>query len=56
MWMRVIGLPITKTMAGMKPGTILGHEGVGIVEEVGANVRNLRPGDRVVIASTIGCG
>ena len=44
------------TMSGMKPGTILGHEGVGIVEEVGANVRNLRPGDRVVIASTIGCG
>jgi len=44
------------TMSGMKPGTILGHEGVGIVEEVGPNVRNLRPGDRVVIASTIGCG
>src|SRR3712207_1271939 len=44
------------TMSGMRPGTILGHEGVGIVEEVGPNVRNLRPGDRVVIASTIGCG
>jgi threonine dehydrogenase-like Zn-dependent dehydrogenase len=44
------------TMAGMKPGTILGHEGVGIVEAIGPNVRNLRPGDRVVIASTIGCG
>jgi threonine dehydrogenase-like Zn-dependent dehydrogenase len=44
------------TMSGMKPGTILGHEGVGIVEEVGPNVRNLRPGDRVVIASTIACG
>src|SRR3954447_7659503 len=44
------------TMSGMKPGTILGHEGVGIVDEVGRNVRNLRPGDRVVIASTIGCG
>lgn len=44
------------TMAGMKPGTILGHEGVGIVEEVGSNVRNLRPGERVVIASTIACG
>ena len=44
------------TMSGMKPGTILGHEGVGIVEEVGPMVRNLRPGDRVVIASTIGCG
>ncbi|HEX6998184.1 MAG TPA: zinc-dependent alcohol dehydrogenase [Gammaproteobacteria bacterium] len=44
------------TMPGMVPGTILGHEGVGIVEEVGRNVRNLEPGDRVVIPSTIGCG
>lgn len=44
------------TMAGVEPGRILGHEGVGIVEEVGASVRNLRAGDRVVIASTIGCG
>lgn len=44
------------TMPGMEPGTILGHEGVGIVEEVGSNVRNLRPGDRVVIGSTIACG
>lgn len=44
------------TMPGVKPGTILGHEGVGIVEEVGEQVRNFRPGDRVVIGSTIGCG
>jgi len=44
------------TMPGMKPGTILGHEGVGLVEEVGPDVRNLRPGDRVVIPSTIACG
>src|SRR5690348_6738938 len=44
------------TVSGMKPGTILGHEGVGIVEEVGPDVRNLRRGDRVVICSTIGCG
>src|SRR5437868_10515505 len=44
------------TVAGMKPGTILGHEGVGIVEEVGRDVRNFRPGDRVVIPSTIACG
>src|SRR5436190_15559848 len=44
------------TVAGMKPGTILGHEGVGVVEEVGRDVRNFRPGDRVVIASTIACG
>lgn len=44
------------TLGGMEPGTILGHEGVGIVEEVGANVRNFKAGDRVVIPSTIACG
>jgi threonine dehydrogenase-like Zn-dependent dehydrogenase len=44
------------TMSGMVPGTILGHEGVGIVQEVGAEVRNYQPGDRVVIPSTIACG
>ncbi len=44
------------TMPGMERGTILGHEGVGIVEEIGDGVRNLTPGDRVVIPSTIGCG
>lgn len=44
------------TMSGMEPGTILGHEGVGIVEELGSEVRNLRVGDRVVIPSTIACG
>jgi threonine dehydrogenase-like Zn-dependent dehydrogenase len=40
----------------MKPGTVLGHEGVGVVEAVGKDVRNFRPGDRVVVASTIACG
>ncbi|CAN5294628.1 zinc-dependent alcohol dehydrogenase [soil metagenome] len=44
------------TMAGMVPGTILGHEAVGVVEEVGSQVRNLNVGDRIVIPSTIGCG
>jgi threonine dehydrogenase-like Zn-dependent dehydrogenase len=44
------------TVTGMEPGTILGHEGVGIVSEVGAAVRNFSIGDRVVIPSTIGCG
>src|SRR4028118_1744051 len=47
---------IRGTLAGMTPGTILGHEGVGVVEEVGPQVRNLSVGDRVVIPSTIGCG
>src|SRR5919197_4642757 len=44
------------TMPGMRKGTVLGHEGVGVVEEVGPEVRNFRPGDRVVIPSTIACG
>ena len=44
------------TLPGLKPGTILGHEGVGIVEQVGTAVRNLNIGDRVVIPSTIACG
>ena len=44
------------TVGGMKPGTILGHEGVGIVEAIGNDVRNLEIGDRVVIPSTIACG
>jgi threonine dehydrogenase-like Zn-dependent dehydrogenase len=44
------------TMAGMKAGTILGHEGAGVVEELGRDLRNLNVGDRVVIPSTIACG
>jgi threonine dehydrogenase-like Zn-dependent dehydrogenase len=44
------------TMSDFKPGTILGHEGVGVVEEIGSEVRNLNVGDRVVIPSTIACG
>ena len=44
------------TLPGMKPGTILGHEGIGIVEDLGSDVRHVRPGDRVVIPSTIACG
>jgi threonine dehydrogenase-like Zn-dependent dehydrogenase len=37
-------------------GFVLGHEPMGIVEEVGAGVTNLRPGDRVVIPFNISCG
>jgi threonine dehydrogenase-like Zn-dependent dehydrogenase len=47
---------IRGTMPGMEPGTILGHEGIGYIEQVGPSVRNLSEGDRVVIASTIACG
>jgi len=47
---------IRGTMSGMVPGTILGHEGVGVVEQVGKDVRNFAPGDRVVIPSTVSCG
>lgn len=44
------------TMSGMAEGTVLGHEAVGVVAEVGSGVRNLRPGDRVVLPSTVACG
>lgn len=44
------------TFTGMRPGTIIGHEGVGIVEAVGDEVRDLNVGDRVVIPSSIACG
>ena len=33
-----------------KPGRILGHEGVGVVEQVGAAVSQFKPGDRVLIS------
>ncbi|WP_445996497.1 alcohol dehydrogenase catalytic domain-containing protein [Okibacterium fritillariae] len=44
------------TMAPMREGTILGHEAVGVVVEVGDAVRGFSPGDRVVVNSTMSCG
>ena len=38
------------------PGDILGHEPMGIVEEVGSEVSHIKPGDRVVIPFNISCG
>lgn len=38
------------------PGRILGHEGVGIVESVGAGVTTFRPGDHVLISCISSCG
>jgi threonine dehydrogenase-like Zn-dependent dehydrogenase len=40
----------------MRKGDIIGHEFMGIVEEVGPEVTNLRKGDRVVIPFTVNCG
>jgi len=40
----------------MGEGDVLGHEPMGIVEEVGAEVTNLAAGDRVVIPFQIACG
>jgi hypothetical protein len=40
----------------MDAGDILGHEPMGIVEEVGADVTAIKPGDRVVIPFQISCG
>jgi threonine dehydrogenase-like Zn-dependent dehydrogenase len=42
--------------AFIDPGDILGHEPMGIVEEVGAEVEHIKPGDRVVVPFNISCG
>jgi threonine dehydrogenase-like Zn-dependent dehydrogenase len=40
----------------LKPGDVLGHEPMGIVEETGSGITHLRAGDRVVIPFNISCG
>ncbi|MDB4433355.1 zinc-binding dehydrogenase [bacterium] len=44
------GLPVAES------GFVVGHEFVGVVEEVGGAVQTLRPGDRVFASCTLGCG
>src|ERR1700722_1614806 len=39
-----------------QPGRILGHEGVGVIEKVGAAVTTFKPGDRVLISCISACG
>lgn len=38
------------------PGTVIGHECVGVVEAVGADVRRFRKGERVIVPGVLGCG
>jgi alcohol dehydrogenase len=38
------------------PGTVLGHEAVGTVQEVGAGVTTVTPGDRVLMSCVSACG
>ncbi|MFI1105161.1 zinc-dependent alcohol dehydrogenase family protein [Streptomyces melanogenes] len=40
----------------VRPGTVLGHEAVGEIVEVGSEVRTVRPGDRVLISCITACG
>ncbi|WP_030755826.1 zinc-dependent alcohol dehydrogenase [Streptomyces griseus] len=42
--------------AFLDPGDVLGHEPMGIVEEVGPAVTSLKPGDRVVVPFNVSCG
>jgi threonine dehydrogenase-like Zn-dependent dehydrogenase len=41
---------------GFPPGSRLGHEFIGVVEEVGAEVGSLAPGDRVMSSVSVACG
>ena len=50
-------LHLYELMGGfLDPGDILGHEPMGIVEEVGPGVTQISPGDRVVVPFNISCG
>jgi alcohol dehydrogenase len=43
-------------MPSVAPGRILGHEGVGVIEEAGAAVGTFKRGDRVLISCITACG
>ena len=47
---------VAKEETGSFNGRILGHEGIGIVEEVGSAVQNFKKGDRVIISCVSRCG
>ena len=43
-------------VATCAPGRILGHEGVGVIDSVGAAVTGFKPGDRVLVSCISSCG
>ncbi len=43
-------------LPAVQNGRILGHEGVGVIEEVGSNVTAFKPGERVIISCVTSCG
>ncbi|MFF7313500.1 alcohol dehydrogenase catalytic domain-containing protein [Streptomyces sp. NPDC008137] len=40
----------------VRPGTVLGHEAVGEIVDIGGDVRTVRPGDRVLVSCITACG
>ncbi len=40
----------------MEPGDVLGHEFMGVVDELGSDVKNVKKGDRAVACFDIACG
>lgn len=47
---------VAREKTGDWNGRILGHEGIGIVEEVGSSVKNFKKGDKVIISCISRCG
>ncbi|QDO84844.1 zinc-binding dehydrogenase [Shewanella psychropiezotolerans] len=47
---------LRNNVATFNPGTIMGHEGVGIIESCGELVSRFKPGDRVIISCITSCG
>ncbi|MCL6477560.1 MAG: alcohol dehydrogenase [Peptococcaceae bacterium] len=49
-------LHILHGLLKVEPGTVIGHEFVGVVEEVGSAVTKVKPGDRVLSTAAVFCG